>query len=57
MLPNSKALLVEIQHNTGATRNVHFYAKGETIPLMSQGIWRVCQGLVQLSTLYPTGEE
>ncbi|NJK70414.1 MAG: Crp/Fnr family transcriptional regulator [Microcoleus sp. CSU_2_2] len=57
MLPTSKALLVEIQHNTGATRNLHFYAKGETIPLMSQGIWRVCQGLVQLSTLYPTGEE
>ncbi|MGL5062237.1 MAG: Crp/Fnr family transcriptional regulator [Microcoleus sp.] len=47
----------EIQHNTGANRNLHFYGKGETIPLTSQGIWRVCQGLVQLSTLYPTGEE
>jgi CRP-like cAMP-binding protein len=58
MLPTSKALLAEeIQPNTGATRNLHFYAKGETIPLISQGIWRVCQGLVQLSTLYPTGEE
>ncbi|TAG73130.1 MAG: Crp/Fnr family transcriptional regulator [Oscillatoriales cyanobacterium] len=57
MPPTSKALLAEVQHNTGATRNLHFYAKGETIPLMSQGLWRVCQGLAQLSTLYPTGEE
>jgi len=36
MPPTSKALLAEIQHNTGATRNLHFYAKGETIPMMSQ---------------------
>ncbi|MEG4108398.1 Crp/Fnr family transcriptional regulator [Microcoleus sp. S13_C5] len=57
MPPTSKALLAEIQHNTGASRNLHFYAKGETIPMMSQGLWRVCQGLAQLSTLYPTGEE
>ena len=57
MPPTSKALLAEVQHNTGATRNLHFYAKGETIPLMSQGLWQVCQGLAQLSTLYPSGEE
>jgi len=57
MPPTSKALLAEIQHNTGATRNLHFYAKGESIPMMSHGLWRVCQGLAQLSTLYPNGEE
>jgi CRP-like cAMP-binding protein len=57
MPPTSKALLAEVQHNTGANRNLHFYAKGETIPLMPQGLWRVCQGLAKLSTLYPTGEE
>jgi hypothetical protein len=57
MPPTSKALLAEIHHNTGATRNLHFYAKGETIPMMSHGLWRVCQGLAQLSTLYPNGEE
>ncbi len=38
-------------------RRLHFYAKGEEIPLVSQGIWQVCQGLVQLSTLYENGEE
>ena len=53
----SKPLLAENQHSTGANRNLHFYAKGETIPLISQGLWQVCQGLVQLSTLYPSGEE
>jgi CRP-like cAMP-binding protein len=53
----SQAPSGEIQHNTDAHRNLHFYAKAETVPLMSQGIWQVCQGLVQLSTLYPTGEE
>ncbi|MEZ2226208.1 MULTISPECIES: Crp/Fnr family transcriptional regulator [unclassified Microcoleus] len=53
----SKPPLAEIQHSTGIDRNLHFYAKGETIPLMSQGLWQVCQGLVQLTTLYPSGEE
>ena len=38
-------------------RRLHFYEKGETIPTVSQGVWRVSQGIVQLSTLYPNGEE
>lgn len=38
-------------------RRLHFYAKGEKIPLVSQGVWQVCQGLVQLSTLCQNGEE
>lgn len=38
-------------------RRLHFYAKGENIPTVSQGVWRVCQGIVQLSTFYPNGEE
>lgn len=38
-------------------RRLHFYAKGENIPTVSQGVWRVCQGVVQLSTFYPNGEE
>jgi CRP-like cAMP-binding protein len=36
---------------------LHFYAKGEKIPMLGPGIWQVAQGLVQLSTLYPTGED
>lgn len=36
---------------------MHYYAKGEMIPEVAQGVWQVCKGIVQLSTLYPTGEE
>ncbi|MEC4805672.1 MAG: Crp/Fnr family transcriptional regulator [Jaaginema sp. PMC 1079.18] len=35
----------------------HFYHRGETIPLMTQGVWQVCRGWVQLSTTHATGEE
>ncbi len=35
----------------------HQYSKGETIPLTSQEIWYVCQGLVKLTTLCETGGE
>ena len=38
-------------------RRLHFYAKGEEIPLVSQGVWQICQGLVQLSTFCQSGEE
>ncbi|MDB9515227.1 Crp/Fnr family transcriptional regulator [Kamptonema animale CS-326] len=57
MPPTSKAVLEVNRDNTDLDRTLHFYPKGEEIPLVSQGIWQVCQGLVQLSTLYPTGEE
>lgn len=45
------------QPNTNVERHLHFYTKGETIPLKSEGVWQICQGLAKLSTLYPTGEE
>jgi PAS domain S-box-containing protein len=35
----------------------HSYSKGEIIPLSSQEIWYVCQGLVKLTTLCETGGE
>lgn len=38
-------------------RRLHFYKKGETIPSLHDGVWQVCKGIVQLSTLYPNGEE
>jgi CRP-like cAMP-binding protein len=47
---------VSPSHPSTLERHLHFYRKGESIPLLSQGIWQVCQGLVQLTTLYPTGE-
>ncbi len=36
---------------------MHFYARGEQIPLVAQGVWEVDEGRVQLSTLSPEGEE
>lgn len=50
-------LFGETRFPIGEERRLHYYAKGETIPTVTQGIWQVCKGLVQLSTLYPTGEE
>lgn len=38
-------------------RKLHFYQKGEDIPLLSQGIWQVNQGVVQLETLNNMGKE
>jgi CRP-like cAMP-binding protein len=57
MLQASRVILELDQHEPKEGRRLHFYAKGEEIPLVSQGIWQVCQGLVQLSTLCQNGEE
>lgn len=54
---SSKALAEENWRNAGIAPNLHFYSKGDAIPLKPEGVWQVCQGLVQLSTLYPAGEE
>ncbi|HEY9809374.1 MAG TPA: Crp/Fnr family transcriptional regulator [Halomicronema sp.] len=39
------------------TRRLKLYGKGELIPTNTHSIWQVCKGIVQLSTLYPCGEE
>lgn len=57
MALSSTAILETQQPTTEAQGHVHFYTKGETIPLMSAGIWQICEGLVRLSTFYPSGEE
>jgi CRP-like cAMP-binding protein len=57
MLQATRGIPDSNQHDPQAGRRLHFYAKGETIPLVSQGVWQVCQGLVQLSTLCQNGEE
>lgn len=38
-------------------RHLQAFRAGQTIPLNSQDIWIVCRGVVQLSTLYPNGDE
>lgn len=38
-------------------RSLHFYTKGEVIPLQPQTIWLVHKGLVKLSTMSERGEE
>ncbi|MDY7014617.1 MAG: Crp/Fnr family transcriptional regulator [Cyanobacteriota bacterium] len=48
--------LTQPEESTDEQR-LHFYHKGETIPLMTQGVWQVYRGLVQLSTTHPSGEE
>jgi CRP-like cAMP-binding protein len=53
----STAILEGDRHELREGRRLHFYAKGEEIPLVSQGVWQVCQGLVQLTTLCQNGEE
>ncbi|NJK48133.1 Crp/Fnr family transcriptional regulator [Candidatus Gracilibacteria bacterium] len=38
-------------------RRLHFYDRGEEIPLAEQGVWQVYRGVVQLSQLSLNGEE
>lgn len=57
MPSTSKAILEIDQYDPPENRRLHFYAKGEQISLLPQGVWQVSQGLVQLSTLCPNGEE
>ncbi len=38
-------------------RHLQAFRAGQTIPLNPQDIWIVCRGVVQLSTLYPNGDE
>jgi CRP-like cAMP-binding protein len=57
MLQASRVTLEIDRQELREGRRLHFYAKGEEIPLVSQGIWQVCQGLVQLTTLCHNGEE
>jgi CRP-like cAMP-binding protein len=38
-------------------RHLQAFRAGQTIPMNPQDIWVVCRGVVQLSTLYPNGDE
>jgi CRP-like cAMP-binding protein len=56
MVPSSNSLLETDTAGRGQDHPLRFYSKGEVIPCV-QGIWQVYKGVVQLSTLYPNGEE
>lgn len=38
-------------------RQLHFYEKGEEIPLITQGVWQVYRGIAQISQVSVLGEE
>jgi CRP-like cAMP-binding protein len=57
MSVTSKGTLERNQDEANDGRRLHFYAKGEEIPVVTQGVWQVERGLVQFSTLCPNGEE
>jgi CRP-like cAMP-binding protein len=38
-------------------RRLHFFDKGESIPMVSQGVWQVYRGIVQLSQFQEEGYE
>lgn len=49
--------VLEREKQNPSGRRLHFYAKGEEIPLVPQGVWQINQGIVQLTTLCQNGEE
>ncbi|MGF1600829.1 MAG: Crp/Fnr family transcriptional regulator [Thermosynechococcaceae cyanobacterium] len=38
-------------------RNLYDFKRGQSIPLQQHEVWVICRGLVQLSTLHPSGDE
>ncbi|MCT7950947.1 Crp/Fnr family transcriptional regulator [Ancylothrix sp. C2] len=57
MVPICNSLIEIDSPDETETRRLQLYGKGELIDTTTQRIWQVCKGIVQLSTLYPTGEE
>lgn len=51
--PDLRQLLEELYKG----RSLYPYSSGQTIPLNTREVWIVCRGVVQLSTLYPSGDE
>lgn len=52
--PSKHNLSTKIQ---SGERRLHFYGKGEEIPLLSQGVWGISRGFVQLIRVNPQGDE
>ena len=49
--------LTNRDYDPGKDRPLHFYTKGEIIPLETQAIWLVRQGWLKLTTMSERGEE
>ncbi|OKH18251.1 hypothetical protein NIES593_22280 [Hydrococcus rivularis NIES-593] len=47
----------QLQNEQAEGRRLHFYDRGEEIPLVEQGVWQVYRGVAQLSQLSVNGEE
>lgn len=45
------------KNNIVEGRRLHFYDKGELIPLAEEGIWQAYRGVIQLSQFAPSGDE
>jgi len=52
---NIQSNLLPDKSNEG--RRLHYYDKGETIPLVPEGVWQVYRGIAQLSQFNERGEE
>jgi CRP-like cAMP-binding protein len=55
--PASDLDLRQILEELYQGRTLQPYRGGQLIPMYSHEVWIVCRGVVQLSTLYPNGEE
>jgi CRP-like cAMP-binding protein len=55
--PASELDLRQILEELYQGRNLQPYRSGQLIPMYPNELWIVCRGVVQLSTLYPNGEE
>jgi CRP-like cAMP-binding protein len=57
MLTANSQVLEKDQWELERERRLHFFGKGQIIPLLPQGIWQVHQGLIQLTMLSASGDE
>jgi CRP-like cAMP-binding protein len=57
MLTANSQVLEKDQWELERDRRLHFFGKGQIIPLLPQGIWQVHQGLIQLTMLSANGDE
>jgi len=57
LLTNPLPPLAPQKTNLVEGRRLHFYDKGDLIPLAEEGIWQVYRGVVQLSQFVASGDE
>ncbi len=57
MLLTYEPLQLPSPHEGNERRRLHFYDRGEEIPMASQGVWQVYRGITQLSQITNQGEE